>query len=176
MANPVIWGLVISSAISVGTSIDASNKQKAAARDQKDAQAVEKNQQSAQDAIARRAAIREERIRRAQITQAAVNSGAAGSSGEANSIANLSSNIGANLSGMSGQANTANALTFINDRAQGNLDSANQSLAIGKTVSGMVDAGVQGYQSGVDADFKRTHNADGTLKKEYQNGVIPPSK
>lgn len=167
MANPVIWGLVISSAISVGTSIDASNKQKAAARDQKDAQAIQKNQQSAQDAIARRAAIREERIRRAQIMQAAANSGAAGSSGEANSIANLSANIGANLSSISGQAQTANQLTFVNDRAQGNLDAANQSLTIGKTVSGMINAGVQGYQSGVDAEWKRTHNADGTPKQGY---------
>jgi len=169
MADPVTWSLVLSAAVGVGSSIAASKKQAAASRDQKDMQAQQHNEQAAQDAISRRAAIREERIRRAQITQAAANSGAAGSSGEANSISNLSASIGANLSGISGKAQTADQLSFTADRMQGNLDSANQIMATGKTITGMIDSGVAGYQ----ANEKSKLNPDGT-KKETTNSVVTP--
>lgn len=151
MANPVTWGYIISSVISVGTQIDASNKQKAAARDQKDEQAIQRNKQSADDAQQRRADIRQERIRRAQIMQAAANSGAAGSSGEANSISNLSASIGANLSGISHGAQTADQMSFMENKIQGNLDSAAQSQATGQAVTGLINSGIEGWQAGKTA-------------------------
>lgn len=149
--------LIASAVIGTATSIDASNKQKAAARDAKDAQAIQRNQQSAQDAIQRRAAIREERIRRAQILQNAANSGAAGSSGSANAISNLSGKVGASLSNISFGSQTADQVTALNNKIQGNLDNAQASLTMGKTLTGFIDAGASAYT-------KATTNPDGTPK------------
>jgi len=144
------WVAVISTVIGAATSVDASNKQKAAARDQKDEQAIQRNKQSADDAIARRAEIRQERIRRAQIMQQAANSGAAGSSGEANSISNLSASIGANLSGISHGAQTTDQMNFMENKIQGNIDSANQSLATGRAITGALDAAGSAYDKAHD--------------------------
>lgn len=145
------WAALISGVIGVGTQADASNKQKAAAKDQKDEQAIQRNKQASDDAQQRRADIRQERIRRAHIMQAAANSGAAGSSGEANSISNLSANIGANLSGISHGAQTADQMSFMENKIQGNIDSANQSIATGQTLSGFIDAGIKGWEAGKTA-------------------------
>lgn len=148
--------MIAGAVVGAATSIDASNKQKAASRDQKDEQAIQRNKQSADDAIARRADIRQERIRRSQIMQAAANSGASGSSGEANSISNLSASIGANLSGISGGAQTADQMSFMEGRVQDNVDSANQSLAIGKTVSGALNAASTAYDKASDPNKSKS--------------------
>ncbi len=139
--------MAIGAAAGVASDIDASNKQHAAARDQKDEQAMARNKQSAEDAQTRRAAIREERVRRAQIMQSAANAGAAGSSGEGNSISNLSASIGANLSGVAGGAQTASQMSFMDNQAQNNLDSANASLAVGSTISGLANTAATAYNN-----------------------------
>ena len=157
MGTEAFWLAAVSAAVGVATSVDASNKQKAAARDAKDAQAIQRNQQAAQDAIQRRAAIREERIRRAQILQNAANSGAAGSSGSANAISNLSGKVGASLSNISFGSQTADQVTALNNKIQGNLDNAQASLTMGRTLTGLIDAGASAYA-------KATTNPDGTPK------------
>lgn len=133
--------MAVSTAVSVASSVEASRKQKQAAKDQKEAEMIARNEQRAQDAIQRRAQIREERVRRAQILQQAQNMGASGSSGESGGISSLSATIGSNLSSIRRGARTADSLSYFQQSAQDNIDSANKSLAIGDTIQSWLDKG-----------------------------------
>jgi hypothetical protein len=68
--------------------------------------------------------IRQDRVRRAQLAQTAESSGATGSSGVSGTAAALSTNLSANQAYQSGQADTANTVTGLNqDIADLNLKS-----------------------------------------------------
>jgi hypothetical protein len=167
MTNPVIWELALSAVVGVGTSIDASNKQKKAQKDQKNAQAVARNEQNAQEILSRRAQIREERIRRATIIQNAQNAGVAGSSGEAGAISALSASIGANLSGLSRGERTAEGIGIWSGQAQNFMDQANNSLQAGDTVAGWINSAVSGMKQ-TDANQARIDN-----KAKQDGNYIP---
>lgn len=141
------WIAGISAIVGAGASYESSRKQKQASKDQKEAEMIARNEQRAQDTLSRRAQIREERIRRAQIMQSAQNMGAGGSSGEMGSISSLSASIGANLSNISRGARTADHISYFQQSAQDNIDSANNSLAIGNTIQSWLSGGLDAYQA-----------------------------
>jgi hypothetical protein len=81
----------------------------------------------------KRQQLREQRVRKAKILQAAENRGVGGSSGEANSISNLSTNVNSNLAFQEGQGGLAEAV--------GNVDFGSTAF--------QAEAGAAGARSGL---------------------------
>lgn len=116
MPDPVTASItaIVVSATATGASIHAQRQgAKKQERLAKEANAVSRAQQQAQDITARRKAAKEERIRRAQISQAATNVGVSGSSGAAGAISAVATNTAGAGAAMHGQALAADALTSI---------------------------------------------------------------
>lgn len=156
------WLMIGATAASTVEGVQQSNQQKAAASDQKDEQAVQRNEQAAKDALTRRNALREERMRRAQILQAAQNTGAQGSSGASGAVSSLAANIGANFSSAGRSASTAESMTMFDQLAQSNL---NDAAATGATANlfDKVAGAASSYQAKVDqANRDKLLYPDGT--------------
>lgn len=107
---------------------EARNEQRLARREQEKAQQEQKAVNQAQAAQERRAQIREERIRRARITQASINTGTAGSSGELGSIGNLATQLNTNIGMNLGAINASNNISQFNQNAADFEASAQDNL------------------------------------------------
>lgn len=170
MCDPVTIALATTAVVSTGLEIDSARKAKKAASDQKDSQAIAANTQAAEDALARRAQIRQERIKRSEITADAMNSGAAGSSGESNALSNLSAKVGANLSHMSMQANSNAGQTIYNQQAQEHMDASNAQAAL----AGSVKQLGSGIASAIKQYQKNNPNRDVETVTEVQSASGVP--
>jgi hypothetical protein len=120
-------------AVAVGgaTSYQSQQQAKSAAKKQKEAGKVSAAEQAAQQTAQTRAQIREERVRRAQILQSSENTGVSGSSGALGSIGALQTSIGSNLASASRQANSAQAITGLTQKAADYEAKARETQAIG---------------------------------------------
>lgn len=107
-------------AVAVGSAYEQQQQAKSAAKERKKAGQISQAEQAAQQTQNRRQQLREERVRRAQITQASVNTGVSGSSGELGSQSALGSLISGNLAASSRQQASANV---IGDAMQSAADS-----------------------------------------------------
>lgn len=119
-------------AIVVGTafSIDASKK---SARASKERGKVVSAAQQNEDAAALRNQARQARIKRAKIAQTSENTGSGGSSRELGSISSLTTQVNANQARLSGQQNTAGAITGLNE----DIADAQVQGAIGSSISSL---------------------------------------
>lgn len=135
---------VVTAVIAGASAYEQRQEQKAASKDRKEANEVARAEQAAQQTAQTRQQIREERIRRAQIAQSSENTGVAGSSGELGSIGALQTNIGSNIAAASRQANSATAITNLNQSAADHISAGQQAAAIGKVATSAVSLGVQG--------------------------------
>lgn len=108
---------VVAVAVAGASAYEQAKQSKAAAKDRKEAGKVSQAEQAAAQNQSRRQQIREERVRRAQITQASVNTGVSGSSGELGSQSALGSLISGNIAAGSRQQNSANAIGSLQQSA-----------------------------------------------------------
>tara|TARA_R110002012_G_scaffold146918_1_gene305250 strand:+ start:89 stop:568 length:480 start_codon:yes stop_codon:yes gene_type:complete len=88
--------------------------QKDQAEAQEEANEVASAQETIDDLNTKRKSVKEARVARARLQQQANATGTSGSSGEQGALAGLQTQLGAGMARMDGQANTANALTNIN--------------------------------------------------------------
>lgn len=135
--------LVTTAVIAGASAYEQSRQQKSAAKDRKEANEVAKAEQAAQQTAQTRQQIREERIRRAQIAQSSQNTGTAGSSGEIGSQGALQTSIGSNIAAASRQANSATAITNLEQSAADHITKGNQAASLGKIGTSLIGAGVQ---------------------------------
>lgn len=114
---------------------------KKAAKREKEARAVAQAEQAAQQTAQTRAQLREERIRRAQILQQSQNTGVGGSSGAGGSTGALATSVGANIAAASRQANSANAISGLQQQAADARTKGAEIAATGQLASSLLSAG-----------------------------------
>lgn len=137
--------VIVTTAVIAGASAyEQRQQQKAASKDRKEANEVARAEQAAQQTAQTRQQIREERIRRAQIAQQSQNTGVAGSSGEIGSVGALQTNIGTNIAAASRQANSATAISNLEQSAADHISKGNEAAAVGKLATSLVSLGGAG--------------------------------
>lgn len=111
---------------------------------QRESQRIQRASQQVKDVEERRKMARQERIRRARIEQSAVNMGAQGSSGEMGAVSALATNTSGAMAQMSGQQQTADQLTELNQQIAGiqsNLNLFNTATNLALNATKMVAGG-----------------------------------
>ena len=104
-----------------------------AAKEARNQQRIQRNQEDITAMQQRRRLFREQRVRAAQLQQSAVNTGTAGSSGEIGALGLLNANVGSQLATQTQQTATADALTRSAQTQAGYQQSASIAGAIGST-------------------------------------------
>ena len=149
-----------------GASAYESNKQaKAAAKKEEEASEVASAEQAAQQAAQTRSQIREERVRRAQILQSSENTGVTGSSGALGATGALQTTVGSNLAAASRQANSARAITGLQQDAANLMTESRETQAIGSFASSAL-----GAASSYLASNEALKAQEGLLQKQQQGG------
>lgn len=124
-------------AVAAGSMYMSSQQAKAAAKDRKEAGAVSSAESSAQRSQNRRQQVRDERVRRAQILQGSQNTGVSQSSGETGATSALGTLISSNVSTISRQENSSNAISSWSQSAADHDLSSQQWSGIG-SIAGTV--------------------------------------
>tara|TARA_R110002126_G_scaffold223799_1_gene368765 strand:- start:892 stop:1401 length:510 start_codon:yes stop_codon:yes gene_type:complete len=101
---------VIASVVSAGATIYSS---KQAADAQEEQNEIQSAQQKLNDVSSARRKVKEARVARARLMQSSEAAGTSGSSGESGALSSLNTQLSGNLAVMTGQANTANALSAV---------------------------------------------------------------
>lgn len=126
-----ITTLVVAAAAAVYTGVQQRKAAKATARAQK----AQQRQADIAQARERRAAVRNARVARASVETQAVNTGLAGGSAMAGSIANIQSRTGENLSFLDQSQELASAASRANEQAANYQSKAAMGQAVGQAAS-----------------------------------------
>jgi len=100
----------IAAVVSAGATIYGS---KQAADAQEEQNEIQNAQQQINDVSSARRKVKEARVARARLMQSSEAMGTSGSSGESGGLSSLNTQLSGNLATMTGQANTANALSAV---------------------------------------------------------------
>lgn len=157
-------------AVAGATAYESNQQAKAAAKKEEEAGKVAGAEAAAQQTAQTRAQIREERVRRAQILQSSENTGVTGSSGALGSTGALQTTVGSNLAAASRQANSARAITGLQQDASNLMAKSRETQAIGGAISSALNFG-SSYAAGNEALAAQTKTQQ--QQGGYQSFVGP---
>tara|TARA_R110002126_G_scaffold92896_2_gene220290 strand:+ start:1148 stop:1645 length:498 start_codon:yes stop_codon:yes gene_type:complete len=106
LAIAAIIATVVSAAATIKGSMDARDAQE-------EQNEIQSAQQKINDVSSARRKVKEARVARARLMQSSEATGTSGSSGESGALSSLNTQLSGNLAAMTGQANTANALSNV---------------------------------------------------------------